>query len=139
MPTFRLNKLVRDKLPSIYESLGQKPTLRFLANDEHKTALIDKIIEEAKELQASITTTTRDDTIGEIADVQQALDDLKALEGITDKEVKHKQAEKSAKSGGFADGVFIETLALPHDDTWVKYYRQNPERYEEIDDENNAN
>lgn len=130
MPVFRLNKLVRDKLPVVYESIGQKAKLKILSKNEHAYALIDKIIEEARELQD--TGLTRDEIIGEIADVQQALDDYRAVQGITDEEIAATQKAKFDEKGGFSEGAYIETLELSEADTWIAYYRQKPDIYPEI-------
>lgn len=50
MPIFKLNKLIRDKLPMFYESIGQKASLRILTKDEHTQALLDKVVEEVNEI-----------------------------------------------------------------------------------------
>lgn len=131
MPTFKLNKLVRDKLPAIYESIGQKAKLKLLSKGEHATALIDKIIEEANELRdASLT---REKMVSEVADVQQALDDYKSLNNINDDEVAKAQQAKNDEKGGFSQGAYIETLELNQGDTWIDYYRESPETYPELD------
>lgn len=131
MAKFILNKLVRDKLVAEYEQLGQKAKYRKLTKDEHLAELKRKIIEEAREIP---TEAEKDKIAGEIADVQQALDDLKALADITDTQVADLQRAKLAKRGGFLTGSFVESLTLKEGDEWVDYYRREPGIFIEVDE-----
>ncbi len=131
MPTFKLNKLVRDKLPAVYESIGQKAKLKLLSKDEHATALIDKIIEEAGELRGP--TITKEKFTNEIGDLQQAIDDLMELKDITPEDVAKSQEAAKNEKGSFSQGAYIETLELQAEDTWIAYYRAEPEKYPELD------
>ncbi|MEI7689422.1 MAG: nucleoside triphosphate pyrophosphohydrolase [Candidatus Saccharibacteria bacterium] len=124
MPTFKLNKLVRDKLKGIYEGMDQKPTYKKLSDIDHKTSLRDKIIEEASELDVS---DEQSRIIDEVADLRQILDDLVKLCDITEDQVKLAQKIKYDKKGGFIEGVFVDTIELADDDEWVEYYRKQPD------------
>ncbi len=129
MPTFKLDKLVRDKFPEIYESLGQKATIEKLSKVELSRALLDKIIEEVSEMKPDAS---REELMEEIADLQQAIDDFKSEVGITSDEVANVQADKKSKKGGFRRGIFIKSLVVPENDKWVEYYRKEPKKYPEI-------
>jgi predicted house-cleaning noncanonical NTP pyrophosphatase (MazG superfamily) len=128
MPVFKLSKLVRDKLVDQYISDGHKPLLRKLSTEEHKAELINKIIEETKEL-AKVETYK---AASEIADIQQAIDDLVEAYGLSSEDIRVAQTAKFDKAGGFKDGTFIETLEVPDGDKWADYYRSDPERFPEI-------
>lgn len=130
MPTFQFNKLVRDKLRSIYDQLGQTVQTRDLSESELKDAIRNKIIEEAKELP--INSASTEEIAGELADIQQALDDLAAKCGVSSEQISSKKATKFAEKGGFREGLFVETITLHDDDEWVQYYRNEPEKYPEI-------
>ncbi|MDO8335434.1 MAG: nucleoside triphosphate pyrophosphohydrolase [Candidatus Saccharibacteria bacterium] len=130
MPIFKLNKLIRDKLPMFYESIGQKANLRVLNKDEHTLALIDKIVEEAGEITTK--NITKKNLTEEIADIQQAIDDLKNLHTISAADIEKEQKSKDEYKGGFAKGIFIETLELQENDTWIDYYRAEPDRFPEV-------
>lgn len=129
MPKFRFDKLVRDKIVAHQIASGAQPHYRTLSQAEHKTALINKINEEAQEILGA----SPEDMAAEIADVQQALDDLKALSGLTDIAVKAAQEAKNAKNGAFREGIFVEYIEIAEDDEWTNYYRKNPDRYQEIE------
>lgn len=129
MPEFKLNKLIRDRLPDEYERLGQVACYRSLSVDEHKIALIDKIAEEARELRASNSDI---DIKSEIADIQQVIDDLVELCNISPSDIEVCMKQKYLKKGGFKNATFIETIKLNNDDEWIEYYRSNPETFPEV-------
>ncbi len=130
MPTFILNKLIRDKLPMFYESIGQKANLRILPKEEHTQALLDKIVEEVNEIPD--TDITKKKLIEEIADIQQAIDDLEKLHDISPADIAKAQKAKNEYKGGFSKGIFIEALELQENDTWIDYYRAEPDRFPEF-------
>lgn len=66
MPKFKFSKLVRDKIVDHQIANGAKPNFRQLSLNEHKQELINKIIEEVKE----ITSAKPDGVAGEMADAQ---------------------------------------------------------------------
>lgn len=112
----------------IYNELGQKATYRLLDTQEHKQKLIEKIIEEAKELNS----VAEKDLIEEIADVEQAIDDLKKIYGIQEEKLEIIKSKKNEKRGSFEKGVYIETLELQEADKWNDYYRSEPDRFKEL-------
>ena len=128
MPKFTFTKLVRDKIVDKQIASGAKPSFRRLNASEHKQELVNKIIEEARE----ITQAPAEEIIAEIADVQQALDDLIAHHGITAYDIKRAQQSKNDKNGAFAQGYYIDYVEVDEADEWADYYRANPDRYPEI-------
>lgn len=122
--TFQLNKLVRDKIVEHHEGMGGEVVWRQLQDDELVAALADKIIEEAKELRGK-------PTANEIADVREVLSQLARVCGISDADIAEAQEQKQVKNGGFENGDFIETVTLPADNKWVKYYAADPGRFPE--------
>lgn len=132
MPTFQLNKMIRDDMIAMYGALGQKAVYRKLEGDELIAAIIQKIVEEAEEIPAD---GDRKTIIKEIADVKQGLIDLQAQLAISDDEIEQVRVAKLAEKGGFMQGIFVETLTLRDDDSWVAYYRAEPEKYPEISGE----
>ena len=129
MPRFRFQKLVRDMLPASYASLDQKIVARRLTGKELLSAMRVKLIEEAAEIP--FEDGSREDLTNEISDIQQVLDDMKAACGLSDEEVARAQETKFKKKGGFAEGIFVETIELNDGDEWVGYYRKDPKKYPE--------
>jgi predicted house-cleaning noncanonical NTP pyrophosphatase (MazG superfamily) len=94
----------------------------------HKKELINKIIEEFQE----ITQAKPEEVAMEIADVQQALDDLKEQYGLTSEDVAKAQAAKNKKNGAFKKGLYVDYVEVDNDSKWATYYRDNADRYPEI-------
>lgn len=125
--TFRLNKLVRDKLVKINLDMGGEVDFKVLLGEKLNKELLKKLIEEAKELEAEAEISA-----GELADLQEILDQLIKNYGLTKADIKAKQAKKRAANGGFAKGHFIKTLTLPADNEWTDYYGNDPKRFKEM-------
>lgn len=128
MPKFKFAKLVRDKIVDHQLASNAKPHFRQLSPEEHKRELINKIIEEAREIAQA----KPEEAAAEIADVQQAIDDLKELYKLTDADIAQAQQVKNEKNGAFKKGLFIDYVEVDADDQWVDYYRKNADRYPEI-------
>ena len=129
MPKFRFNKLVRDKIVEQQQAGGARPVVRRLQPGEHKAALVAKLAEEAQE----ILTASAEELATELADVQQVLDDLRHLSGVSAAEVAAAQQCKNERSGAFRHGDFVDYVEADEANQWVAYYRQNADRYPEID------
>lgn len=128
MPKFRFSKLVRDKIVDHQIASGAKPGFRQLSAGEHKQELVNKIIEEAREIiQAS-----PEEVATEIADVQQAIDDIKELYGLHDEDIARAQHAKNEKNGAFKKGLYVDYVEVEEGSQWIGYYRKNADRYPEI-------
>lgn len=129
MPKFKFSKLVRDKIVEHQLASGAKVNYRELDEAEHKQELVKKIIEEAREIALAAD----NEVAAEIADVQQAIDDLAEQYGITAPDIKTAQNKKNARNGAFKKGIYVENVEVDDDHEWLEYYRQNPDRYPEIE------
>ena len=129
MPTFRLNKLVRDKIPELNRERGIVVTARTLDEDEYKTELIKKFKEELSELANA---GDANEFAKELADIQTILDSLCIVAKVSKDELHDLQQRISNKAGSFNDRQYIETLLIPEGDEWVAYYRKDPKRFPEI-------
>lgn len=105
MPIF--NKLVRDKIPEIIESNGERAFTRFLNDEEYLAALIEKISEEQKELFDADSPAKK---LEELADLQEIINAIAAQIGSID-ELENIRAEKERKRGGFSNKIFLESTA----------------------------
>jgi predicted house-cleaning noncanonical NTP pyrophosphatase (MazG superfamily) len=129
MPRFKFSKLVRDKIVDHQIASGAKPRFRKLSPDEHKRELVNKVVEEARE----ITRAYPEEMAAEIADVQQAIDDLTELCGLSKSDIARTQAVKNDKNGAFKKGLFVEYVDVEEGDQWIDYYHKNADRYPEIE------
>lgn len=120
--TFKLNKLVSDKIIHDHGQNGAKVIHRQLSKDEKVKALAGKIIEEISE----------GTDLSELADVQEALDQIMKDQGVTKEQVAKAQETKRIKNGGFENGDFIDTETWPANHKWAEYYAKEPDRFPEI-------
>lgn len=129
MRTFRLSKLVRNGVAPDLISQGGEVVSRKLAGAEKVHWLIGKIIEEAKEIDASNVAPE------ELGDLYEAADELRRTAGISLEAIAAARAAKNAKSGTFSDGTFIETVSLPDDNKWADYFASQPDKSPEVSSE----
>lgn len=138
MPTFKHAKLVRDNIWGWHEKRGHIVVGHKLGGGKKlRDALCEKLHEEADEVRGALT---RDELIEEIADIQQILDDLCTVEGVTKDQIEIARAKKQERKGGFLKGDYIETVSIPDEnDKWAQYCRRDPNKYPELDAEGRAN
>ena len=125
MSTYLLNKLVRDNIPANQQETNQRPIYRKLALKDHTAALLDKLIEEAREIPLD----NRKEAIKEIADVQQVIDDLIKILNISKQEIQDAQATKRERNGAFLEGYFVESVSPDDGSEWDNYYASEPSRF----------
>lgn len=101
------NKLVRDKIPEIIRNDNALPQTRELDGEEHVTALKDKLVEEAGEVQKA---KSEAEIVGEIADVYELTRTLAVKLGFSLEEVKKLADDKKAERGGFEKQIFLESV-----------------------------
>jgi len=124
--TFRLDKLVRDKIVQSTKDQGGEVNYKTLSAKKLTNALLKKLIEEATELKTS------DLSVGELADLKELVDALVAHLGIEKSFLSKRQAVKRKQNGGFKKVHFIDTVTLPANNRWAKYYAADPKRFPEI-------
>lgn len=102
MPIY--NKLVRDKLPEIIGSAGQKCSCKVLNDDEYIKALQKKCYEELDEYVSSATNT---EAMEELADLLEIFHSLADYHGISIEQIEEIRKRKREQRGGFQDRIFL--------------------------------
>ena len=102
------NKLVRDRIPEIMRANGARPKARILADDDqYKSALLEKLVEEAKEtLEAKGDLTGLVKEIGDVTEVISAIVEAYKLDWDTIEDVRE---ERLKSRGGFGMRIFLES------------------------------
>lgn len=100
-------KLVRDKIPEIIKQNGGKPETRILTDVEFVSELKKKFQEELDEYLAADTGEKR---LEEMADIFEVITALNEAEKRDIDEVIRVQKEKREQRGGFAKGIFLESV-----------------------------
>lgn len=136
MPKYFFHKLVRDKLPDIFMQRNQKATVRTLGNNDHWRELKRKFIEEASELPNDLQDKVA--IMNELGDLLRIVKDSAVIAGVDFTAIERADEEKTAKSGGFLQGMYVDTMEVTDDDPWNEYYRGEPGRFPEIRDAANV-
>lgn len=101
------NKLVRDNIPEIINEDGCKAVIRILSDQEYKTELEKKLLEEYNEVLGTITTEER---IEELADMLEIIQSLAVIENKTLDNIVEIAKIKRLKRGGFEKKIFLEKV-----------------------------
>jgi predicted house-cleaning noncanonical NTP pyrophosphatase (MazG superfamily) len=105
------NKLVRDKIPKIIESRGERVEVVQLTGDALLTALRQKLVEEAYE---ALDAKSWDELVGELSDIEEIIRAIgKALQ-LKKGHVEAERKDKEKRRGGFASGVMLKKTTSPH-------------------------
>jgi len=99
-------KLVRDRIPEIIESKGERAVSRRLTDEEYEPALLDKLLEESQELALA---ESRQDRLEEAADVYEVLVAIARMSGFDFAEVEFAAERKRAERGGFYDRIWLDS------------------------------
>jgi predicted house-cleaning noncanonical NTP pyrophosphatase (MazG superfamily) len=123
---FRVQKLIRDRLPDMMRADGLAVFDRRLGDAEYAAALREKLIEEAHEARAAASPT---ELTGELADVLEVIHAMAAAHGLSMSEVEAKRLAKRAERGGFDDRVFNAAVEAPDGLPAADYYLARPDQY----------
>lgn len=97
-------KLVRDKIPEKILKRDGRCIYRYsIDGDEVRQLLLDKLLEEVEEFRA-------DPSVEERADIQEVLDEIDSIFGISKSELKQVQGWKREENGGFGEYVVLEGI-----------------------------
>ena len=125
---FRVEKLIRDKLPEMMRAQGLTVEDRRLDDEAFRAALLEKLVEEAAEARGA---TSPDALLEELADVAEVMRALLALIGWTVEEMEAVRLAKRAARGGFDDRVYNAAVSAPEGAPGLDYYVGRPD-YPEI-------
>ena len=129
MARFRVEKLIRDKLPAIMRGQGLAVFDRRLDEADFVAALKTKLGEESAEAQAA---TSADELLGELADLSEVMLALAATQGLTAEDIEARRLAKRAERGGFEDRVYNAAVEAEDGLPAADYYLARPGQYPRI-------
>ena len=95
------DKLVRDRIPEIIESSGNKCEIEVVSDEVAIEYLYKKLNEEVSEL-------LEDKNLDEIADVMEVLFAIGSKYGYSEEDVLGRRNEKKDARGGFEDNLILK-------------------------------
>lgn len=123
---FRVEKLIRDKLPQIVREAGLNVFDRRLEDAEFVQSLKVKLAEETAEVAAA---TSADEVLGELADVMEVVLALADAHGFTPADLEAARRSKFEERGGFAARIYNAAVEADESCPAVAYYVARPEKY----------
>ena len=127
---FKVDKLIRDKLPATMQAQGLTIFTRRLDDAEFVARLKDKLVEEACEARAA---SSRAELIDELADLREVMLALAAAGGISEDEIESRRLAKREERGGFDDRVHNAAVEGDEGCAAVAYYLARPVQYPQED------
>lgn len=129
MARFRVEKLIRDKLPQIMRAQGLAVFDRRLDDADFVEALKAKLLEEAAEAR---TAGSADELLGELADLSEVILALAEAHGLTLGDIEAQRLAKRAERGGFEARVYNSAVEAEDGLPAADYYLARPEQYPRI-------
>ena len=126
MPTYTLNKLVRNLAAHTMEADGATVMQHTLEPAAFVAALHNKLCEEVAELSAAQGTPAYAD---ELADVLEIIHTLAEAHALALPDLEARRAAKATKRGSFSQRTFISSVACPAGNPWDAYFAAEPARY----------
>lgn len=118
---FQLHKLIRDRLPQMMRSEGITVHDRVMGDEEYKTCLKEKMVEEAQEVAAS---TNQKDLCAECGDVLEVMISLLHVYGLTLDDVRAVADQKKKANGGFVDRIYVSCVDVPENSKSLSYFQK---------------
>ncbi len=126
---FKVDKLIRDKLPQIMRASGIQVFERVMEKDEYLKRLKDKLLEEAKEVIASGSEKEMREELADLLEVMLAL--AKAY-GMELADIQQAAEQKRADKGGFDNRIYNAFVEIEAGNPSLGYYRARPDQYPEV-------
>ena len=103
-----LNKLVRDKVPSLVTKDGGSYTMKLMQGPDHLKALKDKLKEETDEF---IAAKNREIELDELVDIVELVHSYLKLQNISAKEFEALRIKKRKTKGSFDRGIYLTEIS----------------------------
>lgn len=127
---FKIDQIIRDKLPEIMRSQGIAVFERPLEGKELDHRLREKLLLEAQEVQNAQST---EELIEELADVLEVVHALAKAAGADIQRVEEKRAKKLQARGGFEARFYNPYVEVDEANPAINYYLSRPAQYPQIE------
>ncbi len=126
---FKVDKLIRDKIPEITLIDRISTFTRELERDEYIKRLNDKLIEETKEV---IQAKDKMEITEELADVLEVISAMAIVNDLSFQDIENARLIKREIKGGFEKGIYCSFIEMSSDNQRVSHYLSRSEEYPEI-------
>lgn len=126
---FKVEKLIRDKIPALLESKGIAVDAKIMGDQEFISKLKDKLLEEAQEV---LETSNSDELCEELADVLEVVHALAKANGLTVEQIEQRRLKKREIKGGFENKTYNSSIEIEENNSSINYYLKKHQQYPEI-------
>lgn len=126
---FKVEKLIRDKIPALLESKGIVVHAKTMEDQEFISKLKDKLLEESREVIEAVSPS---ELCEELADILEVVHALSKVSGLSMHQIEQKRLEKAKIKGGFENKIFNSSIHIEEQNPSINYYLNNPQQYPEI-------
>lgn len=126
MPRFKVDKLIRDRLPEIMRKRGIQVHERFMEPEEFVARLKEKLLEEAGEVKQA---RNQAELTEELADLLEVIYSLSKASGISQEQLERARLEKRKAKGGFDQKIYNPFVEIEESNLAIQYYLQRAEQY----------
>lgn len=130
--SFKVEKLVRDQIPSILQAKGILMHQRVMEQEEFIQKLKDKLLEEGEEVRKAKNSL---ELLEELADVLEVIQALSSASGLTMEEIEKKRIEKRSVKGGFEKKIFSQRIDIEESNQAIDCCLNKPAQYPQISPE----
>ena len=103
-----LNKLVRDKVPSLVTKDGGSYSLKLLSPLEHQHEITKKLFEELTEYNEA---SSKEAAVEELVDMVELIYSALKLHDVSIEEFEHIRTEKKKLKGSFEKGIYLHNIS----------------------------
>ncbi len=126
---FKVEKLIRDDLPSVLEKKKIMSQHKILTHEEYIRSLYEKLKEEALEVSLSFHL---DELREELADVMEVFNAILAVHQISFEEIETMREHKQKLKGSFKKKIYCEFVEMDDQNPHLSYYEDKSDQYPEI-------
>lgn len=126
---FKVDKLIRDKLPDIMRGKGIVVHERMMEQEEFIARLKEKLIEEAKEAN---DTQTKNELAEELSDILEVVYTLAQASGLSLEEIEKIRQNKREFKGGFDSRIYNPFIDIPEGNPAIDYYLSKAHQYPQV-------
>ncbi|MFN7038075.1 MAG: nucleoside triphosphate pyrophosphohydrolase [Alphaproteobacteria bacterium] len=126
---FKVEKLIRDKMPEIMRSKNIEVFERIMNQTEYLNALKAKLIEEANEV---FEADSKEELAEEIADILEVIEALAEANNIKLSTIHEIKNNKRNLKGGFEKKLYNSHVEINEDNSAINYYLNKSTKYPKI-------
>lgn len=126
---FKVDKLIRDKLPKLMYQSGIQVLERVMEKDEYLKRLKDKLLEEAREV---ITATSAKEICEELADLLEVILAMARAYEIDFTNILSSADQKRSEKGVFDGRIYSAFIEIEEGHPSLGYYRARLDQYPEV-------